>query len=448
MFDLFVQKVRSAFTSPESRNRILVTLGVIAVFRFLSAIPLPGVNPQVLTDIFSSSPVLTIFSNISGGNFDSPTLASMGLASYISASILMQLLQTIIPKLDDLSKEGARGRTVINQITRIITIPLSIIQSILLYYIVISLSNTQIIGDFSRSTILALILAFTASTIFLMWLAETITASGIGIGSTIIILVGILSNLPAVIPQDFSNFISNGQINFLIAFFIVMLLMFFLVVLFTEAVRKIPIKYSSRIRSSDNSSLPTAESSFFPIKPNMIGVMPVIFASMLTIAPNFLTGYILQALSTQPERKLYIVSKWLQDNIYAQSAILNYLLIEVVFIILFSFVYTYIQFKPAEVADNLKKSGAFIPGIRPGEYTASYINTVLIRMTVIGTFFLCIVAVAPSLMSFASRFFTGITFSTFSFIGGTSLLIVVAGLLEVFRQLSAIKNVQSYDIDE
>jgi len=437
-------KLKGFFVNKESRNRILFTLFIIFIFRFLAAVPLPGVNPNTLIEFFKDNPFSTIFSITTGGRLDSPSLVAIGLGSYILASIIVQLLQSVIPKLDELSKEGQRGRMVINQITRYLTVPLSIIQSIVIYTLFSSGQFGTLITDNSRSTVIAFVLAITAGTLFLMWLAEAITESGIGQGSTIIILVGILSSLPGVIPDDITNFVDTNQLSNLIFLVIGVFLLLMVVVLVSEAVRKIYIQYANRVRSIENSyetSVP-AEKSFFPIKPNLAGVMPVIFASAYVSLPSYVSQYFLTSLAGQESRKLYIISQWLQNNIYSSNAIYNYLILEVILILAFTFLYTFTVFKSVEVADNLKKSGAFIPGIRPGINTSDYISSVLWRMTFIGALFLAVIAISPTVMNHLS---SGVKFSLFTVVGGTSLLIIVSGLLEVLRQLDALMLNRSYD---
>jgi len=439
-----LNKFKGFVTNKETRNRIIFTLFIIFVFRFLASVPLPGVNPDTLIEFFKDNPFSTIFSITTGGSLDSPSLVAIGLGSYISASIIVQLLQSVIPKLEELSKEGQRGRMVINQITRYLTVPLSIVQAIVIFTLFNSGQFGNLIVDQSRSTVLAFILAITAGTLFLMWLAEAITEHGIGQGSTIIILLGILSSLPGVLPDDITNFVDTNQVSNLIFLVIGVFLLLMVVVMVSEAVRKIYIQYANRVRSVDNSYETTSptEKSFFPIKPNLAGVMPVIFASALVSLPSYISQYFLTSLAGQESRKLYIIADWLQNNIYSASAIQNYLILEVILILLFTFMYTFTVFKPAEVAENLKKSGAFIPGIRPGINTSEYIASVVWRMTLIGAIFLAVIAISPSIMN---TFSGGVRFSLFTVVGGTSLLIIVSGLLEVLRQLDALLLNRSYD---
>jgi preprotein translocase subunit SecY len=444
--ELITAKVKAILLNKETRSKILFTAFVILIFRFLAVIPLPGINPDTLLDFFKDNPFSTIFSLTTGGRLDSPSLVAIGLGSYISASIIVQLLQTVIPKLEEISKEGQRGRMILNQITRYLTIPLSIIQAIVIYTLFSSAQFSGLIVDTSRSTIVAFILAITAGTVFLMWLAEAITENGIGQGSTIIILVGIMSTLPGVIPVDFENYFSTGQFNFVIGLIAFLFGLFLLVVFFNQAVRKIPIQYSNRVRSV-NSSYDTAvavEKSYFPIKPTIAGVMPVIFASALASLPSYVAQYFMTSLAGQESRKLYQISEWLTNNIYNTAGGVNYnfLAIEVVLIMIFTFMYTITVFKPVEVADNLKKSGAFIPGIRPGDSTVAYISFVLWRVTLVGAIFLSIVAISPSIIT---AFSSGVQINLFTVIGGTSLLIIVSGILEVIRQVDALLLNRSYD---
>lgn len=443
--DYTVQKIKSFFFNRETRNKILFTLFIILVFRFMAAVTLPGVDVSQLANITNNNPLSTIFSLSTGGKIDSPSLVAIGLGSYISASIIVQLLQSVLPKLEELSKEGQRGRMILNQITRYLTVPLTIVQALVILTLFKSGQFGNLFYDASHfETTVAFVAALTAGTMFLMWMAEAITESGIGQGSTMIILVGILSSLFPVVGSTYNMFMEQSQASSLVFFILALFVLLMIVVLVSEAVRKITIQYSNRVRSIDNSleSVAPAEKSFFPVKPNIAGVMPVIFASALVSLPNYIATYFMTTLADQPGRKLYIISEWLTKNIYANNAVYNYLMIEVVLILLFTFMYTFSVFKPAEVSENLKKSGAFIPGIRPGKNTTDYISSVVLRMTVVGAIFLVIVAIAPTLFIQASG---GLKIDLFSVIGGTSLLIIVTGLLEVFRQLDALLLNRSYD---
>lgn len=441
--DVILNKIQSVFHNTEARNKVLFTLFIIFIFRLLASIPLPGLDPQVLTTINADNPFSTVLTLTTGGRLNSPSLVVIGLGSYISASILVQLLQTVIPKLEELSKEGQRGRMIITQITRYLTVPLSLLQAFFIY----SLFNSgqiaaNLVGDHSRTTIIAMVLAIAAGTIFLMWLSEEITERGIGNGSTVIILTGILAALPGVLPTDFSNIIATNQTNLLIGFVLGAFAVLMVVVYVGEAIRKIPIQYSSRVRSVDGGYDLPSEKSHFPLRPNMAGVMPVIFASAVASFPNYIASYLQTSLVGQESRKLYIISKWLMDNVYASNTIYTYIAIEVVFILAFTFMYTIATVKPDEIADNLKKSGAFIPGIRPGKFTAKYIQDVLLKLTLVGAVFLAVIAVSPTI----ARMFTGgIKLDLFTVIGGTSLLIIVSGLMEIFRQLDSLLLNRSYD---
>ncbi|QQR93333.1 preprotein translocase subunit SecY [bacterium] len=440
MLEKFSEKVRSISKNPEVKSRILFTFGMIVVFRFLSAVPLPGTNSIVLSNSFNN-PFSLAFTLVTGGRLDSPSIIAVGLGSYISASFVVQLLQSVIKKLDDLSKEGARGRMMLNQITRFLTVPISIIQS----YAIIVLLNQNYAGlfDFShKSTLIAILASMTAGTLLLMWISEAITEKGIGNGSTIIIIAGIASILPSLIWQDITKFLDNGQINTIIFMIIGLLVLTGVIIFITEAVRNVIIQYSSRVRN--NVGTIVSPQSTFPVKLNMAGVMPVIFAQALVSAPSLVAQFLLSAnnpLNIKEGDFIYRSAMWLVNNIYSNESFWTYDILLFFAVMIFGFFVTFfIMFKPNEIAENFQRSGAFVPGIRPGASTAKYLTSLVAKLTIVGTIFLALLTVLPSIVN------QNINLDVLRYgLGSTSLLIIVTGVLDTVRQINSYLVTSNYD---
>jgi preprotein translocase subunit SecY len=289
MFKKFFLQVTQMWKTPDIRKRILFTFFMLVIFRLLAAIPLPAINGQAFKEYFGNNPFGNIFTLVTGGRLDNPSIVATGLASYINASIIIQLLTTVIPKLEELSKEGERGKQMINQYTRYLTVPLSIIQSLVIYTI---LKNQfpDIIGNPSPIEIGTMVISLTAGTVLLMWISELITESGVGNGSSFIIFAGIIASLPALVKRDFE--IIAFEKTLLITIIIGALLMVGGIVFVTEAARKIPIQYARRVRGR---LMYGGQSTYLPLKINQAGVMPVIFAASLLSFPQIITQFFISA---------------------------------------------------------------------------------------------------------------------------------------------------------
>jgi len=452
----------SALKTKEVQRKIVFTLLVIAVYRVLAAVPLPGIDIKLFNEVFGNNPVTNIFTVVTGGRLDDPSVVAIGLGAYINASIIIQLLSTVIPKLEELSKEGERGRKVLNSYTRILAVPLNIIQAFVIYSIVQNVGQTvpELAGLLTNVTtldVIAMVAALTAGSMVLMWLGELITEKGMGNGTSIIIMVSILSVIPRVVTKDFA-FISgdlnllfqNGNLNVLgnekfLSLYAVLLGLLFLIVgitFITEAVRKIAIQYASRVRASQ-----AGQGSFLPLKLNQAGVMPVIFAYSLLTFPQIL-AQILTSI-TASDSFLFKLGTSINNSFLSSSNLNtstgNIVLYEGVLFILivfFTFFYTFVTFKPKETADNLKKSGGFIPGMRPGKETEKYITNILIRLSFWGAIFLAVVAIIPNLYRLGN--FTQ-NLNIFTSIGGTSLLIIVGVISDTLRQIKSVAVTRSYE---
>ena len=445
----------------ELRKKILFTIGIIAIYRILAAVPLPGIDVEIFTSVFGNNPLSNVFTVITGGRLDNPSVVAIGLGAYINASVAMQLLQTVIPKLEELSKEGERGRKVINQYTRLLAIPLNVIQAIVIYSVLKTsvLNYPQLSGlmaNVDSLDIVTMVVALTAGSMVLMWLSELITEYGIGNGTSIIIAIGILSIMPSLVAADFSfitsdfkllfengnfNVLTNEKFILLYAVIIGVVLLVWGIVYITEATRKIVIQYANRVRS-----IQAGNSSFLPLKINQAGVMPVIFASALLTFPQMISS--LMITSADKTGIIYKIGELISNSFlnYGQSKgsldILYYEMLYFTLIIIFSFFYTFVTFKPSETAENLKKSAGFIPGIRPGKETENHIVYIMIRLTLVGSVFLAVVAIIPSIVRLIPQ---GAQLNIMRGIGGTSILIVVGVIIDTIRQMKSISVSKSYD---
>ena len=418
------------FKTPDIRRRIFFTLSMLFVFRLLAAIPLPGINGEAFKEFFSGNPFGNVFTLITGGRLDNPSIVAIGLGSYINASVIIQLMKTVIPKLEELSKEGERGNRIINQYTRYLTVPLSILQGIVIYTI---LKNQfpSLVGEPGLLEISVMVMSLTAGTILLVWISELIDESGLGRGSSLIIFAGIVSSLPGLLLQDFKVLGLNTTLMVVVIAGLTLMIMG--IVFVTEAVRKIPIQYARRVQGRKTYG---GGSSYLPLKINQAGVMPVIFAGSLLSFPQIITQFFLS--SSEQNSFFYHISEKL-NLLYTNEYQLIYNSIYFLMIVAFTFFYTFVVLNPDEQSENLKKSGGFIPGIRPGKSTAKYIKHIMIRLTIVGAVFLAVVALIPSLVRSEANL------AIFSGIGGTSILIIVGVVLDTIRQMKSMVVVRSYD---
>ncbi len=406
--------------TPLLRKKIIYTLGILILFRLIAHIPVPGVNVALLKTFFNQNQILSLLDIFSGGTLANFSVAALGLNPYINASIMLQLLSFVIPEIKELQKEGEYGRAKINQYTRIITIPLAIFQSLAMYGI---LNSQKIIAGQSILVLIALVASMVAGTMIMIFLGELINEHGIGNGISVIIFAGIISRLPVAVYQSvaLADF-SNPQTLFNMLLFVAMIFaVVFAVVTVEEAVFRIPINYAKR-----------AQITYLPIKVNVAGVMPIIFAVSLVSIPSLIG----QSLSRVSNPALASFASGLSRT-FASDSIL-YSLFYFVLVIAFTYFYSTVVFKPKDVADELRKSGGFIPGIRPGTATEKRLEYYLYRVVFIGAVFLGLIAVTPSII----QNITGISSLT---IGGTSVLIVVSVILELNRKIENVVQMYNYD---
>lgn len=417
--------------SKDLRTKILFTLLIVLVYRLVCQISIPGANVDSIRAIFSQNQILGMFSMLTGGSIENFSIVLMGLSPYINASIIVQLMTVVIPKLEELSKEGEQGRRRINQYTRWLTIPLAFLQS----YGMIALLNSQakvpIIENISDpKIILPIMITITAGTVFLMWLGELISEHGIGNGISMIIFTGIMAGIPSVIGQSLA--LAGQETQKLIPFVMMVMLTLGLLVatiMITEGHRKIPITYAGRAARGDQASL--------PIKINQAGMIPIIFAISLITFPNIIAQFLTQSGNQTVSSIADFILKYTGSN----SAF--YLIAYFLLIIAFSFFYVSITFNPDNVADNLQKRGGYIPGMRPGKQTAEYLGKVSNRLNLWGGTFLALVAIVPMLLQ---RLFSGLSFGSVPMIlSGAGMIIVVGVVLELIRQINAQLVMHDYE---
>lgn len=424
MFKKFSQiwKVKSL------RNKILVTCFLLIIFRATSRIPVPGVDVDVLKDMVGNiqNSGLGFLALLTGGSMENFSIILMGLSPYINASIIMQLLTVVSPKLESLSKEGESGRKKINSYTRWLTLPLSFLQSYGMILLLNSLSQGRLIDVADPMVILPAMLFVSAGTIFLMWLGEIITEKGIGNGISLIIYAGIAVNIPLVVGRVFSLDDETKTYAF-IMFMIITIAMLFFIVLFTEGHRVIPITYGGRGRGNQGG---------LPIRVNQAGMIPIIFAVSMISFPTVIAQFFTNAKS-----------EWMQDvasfiNTYlnATTAGWTYIVIYFLLIVGFSFFYVSIVFNPEQIAENIQKRGGFVPGMRPGSQTSAYIGKVSNHLNLFGGVFLGIVAIIPILFTKYSDLSTNELV-----ISGSGLIIVVGVVLELIRQVNAQMIMNDYE---
>lgn len=410
--------------SRDLRFRILFTIGMLILIRVIAHIPLPQIDRSELANFLNQSQnqIFGVLSLFTGGSLARLSLDVMGVGPYITASIIVQLLTKAIPKWEEISKEGNSGREKLNQYTRYLTVPLALVQG---YATITLLKSQNVLPLLATSDIVKILITITAATIFVMWLGELISERGIGNGISMIIGLGIIGSLPQQITNTVSTIQSGNYFN-LIMVIALLVLTIVVIVLVNEAERKIPITYARRAISS-----PGAVDSYLPLRVNIAGVVPIIFALSFLTFPAIIARF----LSTAKSDWIVNFSTWV-TNFLANN---NYYGILYFFLVLiFTFFYTYIIFQPAQIAENLQQQGSFIPGVRPGSETSRFLSYTISRITVMGAVFLAAIAILPIITEQALNVPSLV-------IGGTSILIVVSVVIETSRQLSSQIVMHRYD---
>lgn len=419
------QKLIQIFKIRDLRNKILFVLLIFTVFRIMANIPIPGIDAERLKAFFEQFQVFGLFNVFTGGTLQNLSIVMLGLGPYITATIVLQLLSMIFPQLEKLYKEeGEAGREKFNQYGRILTAPLAMFQG---YAMLILLQRQEVIGALPFLSLFSSILAITAGTLFLMWLGELISERGIGNGISLLIFAGILSRFPQNILQIYAGLQTDpSKVPFYLLFLGSALAIIFGVVLVTEAKRNIPISYARRVRGR---RMYGGMKTFLPLNVNPAGVMPIIFALSLLTFPGMIANFFIGTGGIVGD----ISQKLL--NLFQNSLIYSSFYFILVFV--FTFFYTMVIFDPKTVAENLKKVGGFVPGIRPGTPTANFLSYTLNRVLPIGALFLGIIALSPSIVGSL----TGVMAFEF-LVGGTSLLILVSVILETYREIRAYLQMQ------
>ena len=415
----------NAWRTPELRRKIYFTAFILVVFRLFSHVPIPGVDSERLKSLFSQNQFLSLLDMFSGGTLINFSVMALGLNPYINASIILQLLTMVFPKLEELSKEGEYGREKINQYTRILTIPLSLFQSFGMYVL---LRNQNVINNLPALSLIALVATMTAGTMFLVWLGDLLTEQGIGNGISLIIFAGIVGRLPVNLIQAKSAVTGETASNFII-FLIMAVLVIASIAFVNEAVRRIPVAYAKRVRGK---ALYGGASTYLPLRINQAGVIPIIFAVSIILLPSMLSNF----LGQLPNKAISSFFLSLANLFNPNNLIYN--LTYFILVVGFTYFYTAVTFNPNKISSEIQKYGGFIPGIRPGTPTANYLNYILTRITLAGAFFLGIIAILPSVV----QKITGV--SVF-LLGGTGILIVVSVVLETIKALEAQLVMRNYD---
>lgn len=419
------EKVQLLFRDPQLRRKLIFTFALFLFFRLFAFLPVSVIDLQKLRMLFEQSQFLSLLDIFSGGTLVNFSIMALGLNPYINASIIMQLLSVIFPQLERLSKEGEYGKFKMNQYTRFLTVPLTIVQAIGIFVL---LRNQQIIGQLSPLEFFSFIFTLVAGTFILVWFGELISEFGLGNGISLIIFAGIVGRLPVIMGQTLTTFNQEMFFNFIL-FGIVSVGVVAAVVFINEAIRRIPVYYAKRIKGN---KVYQGATNYLPLKLNQAGVIPIIFAVSFVLFPQ-LIGNFLQ-YSQQPV--VASIARFLVSAFQPSGVIYNVLYF--LLVIGFTFFYTIIVFNPQKISEEIQKQGGFIPGIRPGTATKQYLEQVLYKITSVGALFLGCIAVMPTVLS-------AVTGMTSLVIGGTSILIVVSVVLETFKVIEAQLVMKSYD---
>jgi preprotein translocase subunit SecY len=413
------------FRVKELRNKILFILALLVVYRLAANIPLPGVDVLALKRLFEENAFLGLLNIFSGGGLSNISIVLLGVAPYITASIIMQLMTTLVPALERLYKEeGEQGRQKFNMWTRFLTVPLAALQS----FSMLSLLRSQnILGDISVFNMVVIIISATAGTIFLMWLGELITEKGLGNGVSMIIFAGIVSSLPTGVSRFLSTWDPSQIFTYLI-FLALAAVTIAGVIFINEGQRTIPVAYAKRVRGAQ---VYGGSATHLPLKVNQAGVIPIIFAVSIILIPTMVANFLAQSANVKVAEIAISVSAWLQNQwVYGIAYF--------VLVVIFTYFYTAVVFDPVKISENLQKQGGYIPGIRPGATTAEYLYHIINRITLAGALFLGVISVLP----FVVQGMTGI--QAFS-LGGVSILIVVSVVLETIKHIQSQLTMRSYE---
>lgn len=424
MLNTFIRKIKLALGDTDIRNRMLFLLGMLALFRLLASVPIPGVDKTALAAFLSQNQFFGLLNIFSGGGLSQLSIVMLGVGPYITASIIMQLGTIIFPQIKEAySEDGEAGRAKFIQWSRLLCIPIAVLQSVAFLFI---LENQGVIPHLGSVAFIANISLITAGSVLLMWLGELVTEFGIGNGISLIILAGILASVPSSIAQAiFASTAAN--IPAYLAFVALSIAMIYAVVVVSDAERSIPIAYARAVRGA---ALSQGAATYLPIRLLQAGVIPIIFALSLLLLPQMALSALSSlkisfATSASASYSAFLSNPWEYGAVYF------------VLVVLFTYFYTAVTFEPHRIADNLQKTGAFIPGVRPGRETEDYIGKVVNRITFPGAVFLGLLAVSPSIIQ-------GLTGITTVVLGGTALLIAVQVALDLAQKIDAQVSLREY----
>lgn len=416
---------RNSIRSADVRKKLLFTLFIFIVARIFAHVPVAGVNVSQLQSLFSQNQFLALLDVFSGGTLANFSVMALGLNPYINASIILQLLTMIFPKLEELSKEGESGRQKINQYTRFLTVPLAALQAVGMYAL---LRNQGIIVNLSPINLFSLIVTMTAGTMLLVWMGELITERGVGNGISLLIFAGIISRLPVAFTQTATTVNSQNFFNIFI-FAAMAIAVIGSIVIINEATRQIAVYYAKRVRGN---KMYGGQSTHLPLRLNQAGVIPIIFAVSLVLLPSLIANYL------SVSKNLILHSVGTSITLWFSPTGFLYNFVYFVLVVGFTYFYTAVVFNPKKIAEEIQKYGGFIPGIRPGTPTANYLNYILTRITLAGAIFLGAIAILPTI----ARYFTNIQSLA---LGGTGILIVVSVVLETIKAIEAQLVMRNYE---
>ena len=426
-----LEKIRNIFKIPELRKRILFTLGIFLIYRLGGHIPVPGIDAGVLGQFFEerANTLFGLYDLFAGGNFSRATIFALGIMPYISASIIIQLLGSVVPAIHRLQQSGDEGRKKITQWTRYGTVGISAMQSlgVAAFLTGIQIGNQSVVPTPGLPFYFLTMITLTAGTVFIMWLGEQIDERGIGSGISLIIFIGIIDRFPYAFMDEF-QLVQQGVRSIMMVMFLIAILVLTTaaVVALTQGNRKIPVQYTKRVVGR---RMYGGQAPHIPLRVKTAGVMPIIFAQTIMFLPQTVATFLPQGG----------IQDWLNSAFRFDSYI--YMFVYSLLIIFFTYFYTAIAFNPVDVASNLKKNGGMIPGVKPGKKTAEFLDNILSRITLPGSVFLAFIAIFPTLMSK----WTGAGFNLSQFYGGTGLLIVVGVALDTLQQIDSHLLMRHYD---
>ena len=422
--DIFIQKLKIIVTDKSIRNRILFVLGALIVFRIFAAVPIPGVDLAVLEDFFGNNQFLGLLNIFSGGGLANLSIVMLGVGPFITASIIMQLMTVMSPKLKTMhTEEGETGRAKFTQYSRLLTLPLAILQA---FGFLTLLQNQGVITGLSTFDFISNVVIVTAGSMLLMWVGELVTEYGIGNGVSIIIFAGIVAGLPSTVSQLLFSF-DTAQVPLYAGIIVATVVITYAVVVMTQAERQVPITYAKKVRGTKTYG---GTSTYLPLRLNQAGVIPIIFALSILLFPQMILNVLASFNISGVAGMLDAVTRFFANQgLYA----LTYFAL----VFLFTFFYTAVTFDPDAISKNLQRGGAFIPGIRPGTQTSEHLGKLITRLTFVGALFLGVIAILPVGM----QVLTGVTALA---IGGTALLIAVSVVIDLVRRIDSQVSLREY----